>query len=175
MTDGTVAAPADGYSIAVATEVDLDELLPLMRAYCDFYEVAPGDHALLGLSRALIADPQREGLQLIARGAGGEAAGFATVFWSWSTTAGARIGVMHDLYVDPAARGHGVADGLINACVERSSERGAVRLEWQTAPENRRAQAVYDRVGGVREPWLNYAIAIPTRPEQGRKRAEGAR
>jgi hypothetical protein len=42
---------------------DLPELLPLMRAYCDFYQVAPGDQALLELSRALLADPQREGLQ----------------------------------------------------------------------------------------------------------------
>ena len=38
-------------------EADLTELLPLMRAYCDFYEVAPSDEALLALSRALIADP----------------------------------------------------------------------------------------------------------------------
>ena len=42
-------------------EEDLDDLLPLMRAYCDFYEVAPSDEALLAMSRALIADPEREG------------------------------------------------------------------------------------------------------------------
>ena len=42
-----------------------------MRGYCDFYEVAPGDEALLAMSRALIADPAREGVQLIARGADG--------------------------------------------------------------------------------------------------------
>ena len=42
-------------------EADLDELLPLLRGYCDFYEVSPSDEALLAVSRALIADPEREG------------------------------------------------------------------------------------------------------------------
>ena len=78
--------------ISVAGEGDLDELLPLMRAYCDFYDVAPSDEDLLALSRALIADPEREGVQLIARGDDGAAAGFATVFWSWTTTRGGTAG-----------------------------------------------------------------------------------
>ncbi len=41
---------------------DLTELLPLVRAYCNFYEVAPTDAALIRLSRALIADPEHDGL-----------------------------------------------------------------------------------------------------------------
>ena len=53
--------------ITVVAEADLEDLLPLLRGYCDFYEVDPPDDALLALSRALIADPEREGLQLIAR------------------------------------------------------------------------------------------------------------
>jgi hypothetical protein len=53
--------------IAVVGPADPPELPPLMRAYCDFYQVAPEDQALLELSQALLADPQREGLQLLAR------------------------------------------------------------------------------------------------------------
>ena len=56
--------------ISVVGEADLEDLLPLLRGYCDFYEVAPSDDALLAVSRALIADPEREGMQLIARAAG---------------------------------------------------------------------------------------------------------
>jgi hypothetical protein len=41
---------------------DLTDLLPLLRAYCDFYCVAPGDADLVALCRALIADPDREGI-----------------------------------------------------------------------------------------------------------------
>jgi GNAT superfamily N-acetyltransferase len=145
-------------TIATVTDADLADLLPLMRAYCDFYESDPSDEALLAMSRALMADPQREGVQLIARDDEGAAIGFATVFWTWSTNAGARIGTMNDLYVAPAGRGTGVADDLIRACLERCRERGAVRLEWQTAADNLRAQAVYDRVGGRRAQWVDYSL-----------------
>ena len=72
--------------MAVVGESDLDEMLPLMRGYCDFYGVEPSDEDLLSLSRALIADPEREGLQLIARDADGAAVGFATVYWTWQTS-----------------------------------------------------------------------------------------
>jgi hypothetical protein len=73
--------------IAVVGPADLPELLPLMRAYCDFYQVAPEDQALLELSQALLADPQREGVQLLARDDdGGRAVGFATLYWTWQST-----------------------------------------------------------------------------------------
>jgi GNAT superfamily N-acetyltransferase len=140
------------------TEAQLPELLPLMRAYCDFYESHPYDEDLLAMSRALIADPQCEGAQLIALDEEGGAVGFATIFWTWSTNAAARLGTMNDLYVAPAARGTRTAEALIRACVERCRERGAVRLEWQTALDNHRAQAVYERVGARREQWLDYSL-----------------
>ena len=43
---------------------DLPELLPMVRAYCDFYQVNPSDRELLELSRARgdpagLADGQR--------------------------------------------------------------------------------------------------------------------
>jgi GNAT superfamily N-acetyltransferase len=144
--------------IAVVTEADLPELLPLMRLYCDFYDVNPPDTDLLAMSRALIADPVREGLQLIARAPGGAAVGFATVFWSWSTSQAARIGVMNDLFTTPAARGEGIATALIAACLEQCRERGARSLSWQTARDNHRAQRVYDRAHAHREEWIDYSL-----------------
>ena len=149
--------------ITVVAEADLEELLPLMRGYCDFYEVSPSDEALLALSRALIADPEREGLQLIARRAGGDdvsAVGFATIYWTWQTTSASRLGVMNDLFVSEAARGTGLADRLIAACRERCAEHGARSLAWQTAKDNHRAQKVYERVGGRRSEWLDYSLPV---------------
>jgi len=145
----------------VVGPADLPELLPLVRAYCDFYRVAPSDRALLELSRALLADPEREGLQLLARDDAAGAVGFATLFWTWQTLAGARVGVMNDLFVAPGARGGGVADALIAACLERCREHGAAQLVWQTATDNARARAVYDRVGATREDhWLDYWLPV---------------
>jgi RimJ/RimL family protein N-acetyltransferase len=74
---------------------------------------------------------------------------------------------MNDLFVSPAGRGGGFADALIEACVDRANERGATSLEWQTAKDNHRAQAVYDRVGGKREEWLDYSLPTGAeRPER---------
>jgi GNAT superfamily N-acetyltransferase len=142
------------------TTADLPDLLPLVRGYCDFYEVAPSDDALLAVSRALIADPDREGVQLIARGDGGEAVGFATVYWSWDTLIAARVGIMHDLFVTPSARGMRIADLLIEACVEECRRHGAAKLGWQTAPDNTRARRVYERVGATKDEWVDYWLAV---------------
>jgi GNAT superfamily N-acetyltransferase len=147
------------HSIQRVGEQDRDDVLVLMRAYCDFYEVSPTDADLLTIVGALIADPVREGVQLLARTGAGEPVGFATLYWSWSTTEACRIGVMNDLFVSPQARGQGLADRLIEACCAECAERGARRLTWQTAPDNLRAQAVYDRVGGTREQWVDYWLA----------------
>src|SRR5437764_14644906 len=148
--------------IDVVAEHDLPELIPLIRAYLDFYEVNPPDEAMLALSRSLIADPELEGAQFIARDEtdpARPAIGFASLFWTWATTRGGRLGVMNDLYVAPEARGSGAAEALIEACRERCVQRGAVALEWQTAVDNHRAQALYDRIGAQRsDRWLDYTL-----------------
>ena len=146
-------------SIERVAEPDLGELLPLMRGYCDFYEVSPSDEALLALARVLIADPEREGVQLLARDEG-RAVGFATIFWSWATTSAERIGVMNDLYVAREARGSGVAEALIQACRAECAARGAGQLTWQTAPDNAAAMKVYDRIGATREQWVDYSLSV---------------
>ena len=142
------------------TTADLPELLPLVRAYCDFYEVNPADDALLAVSRALIDNPDREGVQLIARADNRDAIGFATVYWSWNTLIAARVGIMHDLFVVPSARGTGAADLLIGACAAECREHGAATLGWQTARDNTRARRVYERVGATREEWVDYWLNV---------------
>jgi GNAT superfamily N-acetyltransferase len=150
----------DGLAIRTVRESDLAELLPLVRGYCDFYGVAPQDDELMALSRALIADPQREGVQLIGRDPDGRAVAFATLFWTWSTLSAARIGIMNDLYVSPDARGSGAAEALISACREKCHEHQARWLSWQTAKDNTRAQRVYERVGAKREEWVDYSLEV---------------
>jgi GNAT superfamily N-acetyltransferase len=148
------------FELQTVGEDDLPELLPLMRGYCDFYGVHPSDERLLAMCRTLSEDPAREGFQLIARDDGGRPVGFATVFWSWSTLSSARIAVMNDLFVAPEARGGGLAEALIEECARRAKARGAASLDWQTAKGNRRAQAVYERVGGKRSEWLDYSLEL---------------
>jgi GNAT superfamily N-acetyltransferase len=148
---------------AVTTEAHLQRLLPLLRAYCDFYRVNPPDESLLTMARALIADPTHEGVQFLATDDGTDV-GFATLFWSWETTIASRVGVMNDLYVATAARGRGVASVLIDACLQRCRDHGASRMIWQTELDNDRAQAVYDHIGATREHWLDYWLDTRSRP-----------
>lgn len=149
---------AEGVEVRPARAEEAEPLLPLMRAYCDFYEVDPPDSGLLEMADALIADPEQGSLFVAARD--DELIGFAALGWKWASTRGARIGVMEDLFVDPGARGAGVADALIAACADRCRERGAPVLEWVTAPDNKRAQAVYARTGAEAERWLEYELAL---------------
>ena len=142
---------------------DLDDVVPLMRGYCDFYEVSPSDGALRALALTLIERPDTSGVQLIARGDGGEPVGFATIFWSYSTLSASAIGVMNDLYVAPDARGSGLGAELIRACEAECASRGVEILEWETAPSNARAQSVYDRFDAVRSEWVAYTLAVTRR------------
>jgi GNAT superfamily N-acetyltransferase len=146
--------------IGSATDRDLPALLPLLRAYCEFYESGPSDDGLMAMARALIAEPDAEGILLVARDGDGGPVGFATVGWKWSSLRAARIAVMEDLFVAPEARGQRVADALIRACAARTRELGAPVLSWMTATDNHRAQAVYERIGATGGPWLEYELEL---------------
>lgn len=149
-------------SIEKVRVVDLPLLLPLVRAYCDFYEVSPRDDRLVALSRALIDDPS-EGVQLLARSVGedgglAEPLGFATIYWTWQTLDASRIGVMNDLYVAPGFRDGGVGRRLIERCRGECRKRSANKLVWETAPDNHAAQRLYDSTGAEASTWLTYEI-----------------
>jgi GNAT superfamily N-acetyltransferase len=157
-----VAAEEIQVSIEPVDVVDLPLLLPLMRAYCDFYGVNPRDDRLIALCRALIDSPQ-EGGQILARRVGpddelGDPLGFATVFWTWQTLDAARVGVMNDLYVVPEVRGSGVGRMLIERCRAMCRKRGAQKLVWETAPDNDTAQRLYDSTGAESSTWMAYEI-----------------
>jgi GNAT superfamily N-acetyltransferase len=147
-------------SLRPVIALDLPDLVPLMEQYCAFYETAPGAEALTRLAEALLAAPESDGVQLIARDDEGVATGFATVYWSWDTTEALPTAIMHDLYVAEAGRGHGLGRALIDACGELAAGHGKRRLDWQTAPDNARAQRVYDATAAERSTWVCYALPL---------------
>lgn len=55
------------------------------------------------------------------------------------------------LAVQPAARGRGVGENLVSACVERARGEGLPRLVLSTGPEMLAAHRLYDRMGFRRE------------------------
>jgi ribosomal protein S18 acetylase RimI-like enzyme len=149
-----------GMQVRSAAERDIPALMPLMRAYCDFYGSNPPDSGLDTMARALIAASDDQGMLLVAEDEAGKVIGFAAVSWKWSSLRGARIAVLEDLFVAPEARGKGAADALITECAARARANGAPVMSWLTAPDNHRAQAVYERVGGTSATFLEYELEL---------------
>jgi ribosomal protein S18 acetylase RimI-like enzyme len=56
-------------------------------------------------------------------------------------------GVLHDIVVDPAQRGHGIGRMLLDATIEALEQRGAPRVVLFTAERNEEAQRLFDRAG----------------------------
>jgi GNAT superfamily N-acetyltransferase len=148
-------------TIRAATHDDVAAIVPLMLAYCDFYEVEHPDEAgLTEMAEALIDASDDKAFLLVAAEEGQPPVGFAACGWKWSSLRGARCVVMEDLYLDPGSRGEGTADRLIEECADTARRNGAVAMLWETQPANLRAQTVYNRVGGKPETLIEYELVL---------------
>lgn len=136
---------------------DFPRLAELMHEYVvDFYrQPEPDPEAMDRLREAMLEG--ESGIQLVAE-SDGDLVGFATIYFSWTTFTGERIGIMNDLYVAGSHRGSGAAQALFEACRAECRTRGFDEMTWETAPDNHRAQRFYQKVGGRREDWLVYSI-----------------
>jgi GNAT superfamily N-acetyltransferase len=147
--------------IREATQSDVDALLPLLRGYCNFYRAKPSDEALETMARSVIAAPPQEAFLLVSEDEDSrEVLGFAACGWKWSSLRGARVVVLEDLFVAEPARGRGHADALIEQVVQVARRHAAAAVTWLTAHDNRRARAVYDRIGGRSRPFLEYELDL---------------
>src|SRR5215469_3251229 len=79
----------------------------------------------------------------------GDAVGFALFFHNFSTFRGKPGIYLEDLYVRPAARGHGVGRQLLTWLARLALERGCARLEWSVLDWNEPAIGFYHSLGAV--------------------------
>lgn len=151
---------------------ELEALLPLIAAYQRFYGVGEGQIDE-GRNRAFFTRflaPSEDGMLLGAwhpeGDAGGEElAGYACLFWSFTSLVPAETVLLNDLYVAVANRGEGIGRALIEASADVARERGAQRLEWVTQPDNETAQRLYDRMGAERSEWTEYELPLDKQPQ----------
>lgn len=66
---------------------------------------------------------------------------------------------LDDLFVDPDARGLGVATTLIEALKAIAAERELGMIRWITASDNHTAQRVYDKLA-TRTQWVTYDMEV---------------
>ncbi|CAF1446539.1 unnamed protein product [Rotaria sp. Silwood1] len=92
-------------------------------------EVSMNSPKVTSVSRALIANPKQEGIQLLFRHVHHEkAVGFGILSWSRLTLKSGRLAIMKDFYVDQSYRGQGIADLLIGECARYAREHGGLCL-----------------------------------------------
>jgi GNAT superfamily N-acetyltransferase len=127
--------------------------LPLWQGYLDFYrQTLPEAQTDLTFARAL--DPA-EPLHLLIAEREGQYLGFAAYVLHRSTWAKTCYCYLEDLFVDPAARGQGIAADLIEGVTQAAQAVQAERLYWVTDAANTAAQKLYDRLA-VRSPFVQY-------------------
>lgn len=144
--------------VEALVEADFERVLPLVAGYQRFYQAEPDEARNREFFRRFIA-PSEDGL-LLGAWAGEELAGFACLYWTFSSTHAAEAALMNDLFVDHPHRGKGVGLALIEAAVEAARGRGMRHLEWLTHIDNRQAQRLYERTGAERSAWFGYEITI---------------
>jgi GNAT superfamily N-acetyltransferase len=123
---------------------DVGRAAPLFDAYRGFYG-QPSD-----LARAqdwLTQRLAREEATLLLAERDGRTVGFTLLYPGYSSVSTARVLVLNDLYVDPAARRAGVARALLRAAAQAGREQGVLRLALETARDNFAAQALYRSEG----------------------------
>lgn len=146
------------YTIRRVEQTDRRQWDGLYQAYADFYRVAQTS-AMRDTVWAWLHDDSRETSGLVAEAADGTLLGlahFRPFARPLSATTG---GFLDDLFVDPEARGRGVADALIRRIEAIAKEKGWSVVRWITADNNYRGRGVYDRLA-TRTNWITYDIKI---------------
>jgi GNAT superfamily N-acetyltransferase len=86
--------------------------------------------------------------------------GFALFFHNFSTFRGKPGIYLEDLFVRPAARGHGIGKRLLGWLAATALERGCARLDWAVLDWNEPALGFYRSLGAVaQEDWRTLRLS----------------
>jgi len=125
----------------------------LWQAYLAFYETVLPDDTYRDTFARLVGGGH--GMFGLLAFAGTDAVGLVHYlshanFWKPGQTC-----YLQDLFTTPAARGQGVARGLMQAVFDAAARQGIPDVYWLTAETNYAGRMLYDRVG-VKTPFIVY-------------------
>ena len=145
--------------IETVTAKSLEEVLPLVRQYQEFYKIADiSDERNRDFFLQFCGD-NPSGRQFLFRQAG-KVVAFATVYFSFTSSIPAKVAVLNDLYTLPGSRGQGIGRKLIEHCRAYAEVNGAARLQWLTAADNYSAQKLYDSLNTGKSDWIFYTLPV---------------
>lgn len=134
-------------TIEVATESQLDEILPQFRAYQAYYSqlTGAGEEQTRTFLRELLRNPDR-GFILLARSRS-LVVGFATGFVTVSGVLASRLVHLGDLYIAPEYRGRTIGARLVDEVCAEAKRREISLVRWLSLAGNERLNAWYERLG----------------------------
>lgn len=141
--------------IEAVSENNLNDVLPLIREYQEFYKIAEISDARNRDFFFQFGESNPAGCQFLFRESQ-KVVGFATVYFTYASSITSKVAVLNDLYTKPEMRGRGIGKQLIEHCRHFTADNGAARLQWVTAPENEAAQKLYDSLNTNKSSWHFY-------------------
>ncbi len=145
--------------IEAVSKNNIEEVLPLIRKYQEFYKITTIDDDRNKIFFSQFGESGDNGCLFLYRNDEGKPIAFATVYFTFVSSIPAKVGVMNDLYTLPEYRRKGIGRNLINHCLRFALSKGAVRLQWLTAEDNESAQKLYESLDTKRSKWIVYTYA----------------
>lgn len=134
--------------IRVATSADAATILGFIQDLAEYEKLSHDVVADEARLRATLFG-ERPAAEVLIAEAGGEAAGFALFFQSYSTFLAKPGLYLEDLFVRPSARGHGVGSALLSALAQICMARDYGRFEWSVLDWNEPAIRLYRTIGAA--------------------------
>ena len=128
----------------------------LWRGYCDFYGVSNMPDEVTNRTWKRILDPDSAVMCIVAE-VDGAVYGFANCVVHENTWETQPVCYLEDLFVLPAARGHGIGRALIEWLRNSMRAEGWARLYWHTRQDNARARRLYDQFAEA-DDFVRYVI-----------------
>jgi ribosomal protein S18 acetylase RimI-like enzyme len=129
----------------------------LWAGYNDFYEKRVEEAVTAATWRRLLQ--KADGLFGRIAVYDGAIAGFAACVLHAGTWTEQPICYLEDLFVDPALRGKGIGEALIDDLIVQAKEHGWSRLYWHTRENNAVARRLYDKFA-MADDFVRYRIVF---------------
>jgi len=129
-----------------ATEADLQQLLPMLRAFYAEDRIPLDERRVQSGLQSLVADAA-SGALLILEDGRGSTIGYVALGWCFSIEQGGRFLLLDELYLVPEARGRGRGRAALELVRGWARRAGACAVRLEVNRHNPRAKRIYLSAG----------------------------